>query len=205
MDLSIPKDKMPYAVGTVYIIDDDHFMSNMIKEALLTEGYHVFNFETSAAFFQAEIHQPGVLILDMMLHSDTGVQVQAKLVNLNIDIPIVFISGDSTAGQSVLAMKQGAIDFLIKPFELEDLLLSVEKAFETQIIKLNDHIIQKRRDQKLQKLTKRELQVYHLLLKSYNNTEIMETLKISMITTKQYKRQVMQKLEVITRSQLVNL
>ena len=118
---------------------------------------------------------------------------------------MIFISGEASVGQSITAMKQGALEFLIKPFKNEDLIAAVKSAFEL-VAKNNQFLIKKNAlEAELEKLSRREKTVFVLLIRGYNNTQIMKTLGISLPTTKQYKSAVMRKLRVSSLSELIEI
>jgi len=134
----------------------------------------------------------------MRLPHSSGVELHKQLAKLGLDIPIIFISGESSIQQSIDAMKQGAIEFLVKPFDTKDLINAVEKAIYIELKKVNLMTL-------LKNLSPRENQVYGLLIQGLNNNELMEKINISLPTVKQYKSEVMRKLGVKSLSELINL
>jgi FixJ family two-component response regulator len=100
-------------------------------------------------------------------------------------------------------MKQGALEFITKPFNLNELMKTVEKGFEIEKNAQQNALKQRELEAKLQKLSPREYEVFYLLVKGYNNTEILNTLNISLPTTKQYKSEVMRKLNLNSLSELI--
>ena len=135
----------------------------------------------------------------------SGVEVQTALANKGCTTPIIFISGESSVEQSVTAMKQGAVEFITKPFNLNELVKAVKKGFEIEKNARLTALKQRELQEKLQKLSPREHEVFYLLVKGYNNTEILNTLNISLPTTKQYKQEVMRKLKLNSLSELIAL
>jgi FixJ family two-component response regulator len=135
----------------------------------------------------------------------TGVELQAELIRLEWAMPIIFLSGQSTIPQTIAALKQGAVDFLLKPVKIQQLKTAVEYAFE--ISKLNFELAMNKASLELQLsvLSPREKEVYELMTLGYNNTEILETLNISLPTAKQYKAEVMRKLKMSSLSELIDL
>jgi len=133
----------------------------------------------------------------------SGVEVQTALANKGCTTPIIFISGESSVDQSVTAMKQGALEFITKPFNLNELVKAVKKGFEIEKKAQQNALKQRELEAKLQKLSPRECEVFYLLVKGYNNAEILSTLNISLPTTKQYKSEVMRKLNLNSLSELI--
>ena len=118
---------------------------------------------------------------------------------------MIFISGEASVGQSIIAMKQGALEFLINPFKNEELIAAVKSAFEL-VAKNNRYLIKKNAlEAELKELSPRERTVFDLLIMGYNNAQIMKTLGISLPTTKQYKSAVMRKLRVSSLSELIEM
>ena len=120
------------------------------------------------------------------------------LLEKNINPPIIFISGEASIQQSVDAMKQGAIEFLVKPFDIDELINAVTKAIRIELKEINLNVL-------LKNLSPRELEVYNLLLQGLNNQELIDKLHLSLPTVKQYKSEVMRKLKVNSLSKLIEL
>ena len=117
----------------IYLVDDDASFRASLKEAFSSLGYQVHVFESADAFLEYEdIAWPAVLVSDVRMPGKSGVQMQQSLVDANLGIPIVFISGEITIQEVISGMKLGAIDFLQKPFAMEALVATVEKALERQ-------------------------------------------------------------------------
>ena len=148
---------------------------------------------------------PAVLVSDMQMPGLTGVDVQAALIEQGVEMPMIFISGESTFQQAVQAMKQGAAEFLAKPVSPDELLLAIERAFEKIDIEAANHITKLNLESKLEKLSPRERMVYDLLREGFSNPQLVERMGISMPTVKEYKANVFRKLEVAHLSQLMKL
>ena len=120
-------------------------------------------------------------------------------------MPIIFMSGESTDSQIVKAFKNGANDFLLKPFGRELLLQAVAKAIEQDAVVMQGLIQKAQLLEKLKSLSPRERQVFELLAKGYGNKELVETMGISLPTAKQYKSEVMYKLRLRSLAELIAL
>jgi len=135
----------------------------------------------------------------------SGIELQGELIKKGSKIPIVFISGESTVQQSITAMKQGAIEFLVKPFSREDLMAAIARGIEldtqlmSKVIKLSEF------EQKLAQLSPRERQVFDLLALGYSNSELVDELGIALSTVKEYKSEVMYKMRLRSLSELIAL
>jgi len=183
----------------IFLIEDDYSQRESIQSFLGFKGYDIQSFKSAEEFLGLpQIPRPSILITDMRLPHSSGVELHKQLTKLGLDIPIIFISGESSIQQSIDAMKQGAIDFLVKPFDIKDLTNAVEKAIYIELKKVNLMAL-------LKNLSPRENQVYELLLQGLNNSELMEKMNISLPTVKQYKSEVMRKLGAKSLSELINL
>lgn len=188
----------------LYIIDDDSSVRAALTRALGLLGYDVQQFEGAKIFFEkAVLFRPAVLLIDMRMPGIDGVQMQVTLQEKGWRIPIIFISGESTVQQSITAMKQGALDFLVKPFDLKKLVEVIENAIE--IDARQTHIFSRQQDlrRRLEVLKPRELEAYLCLTKGYSYNEMMRSLDISLPTAKQYRAAVMRKLQFSTLAELL--
>lgn len=190
----------------VFLVDDDDALRGGIADLLRVVGYQVYTWPDGAAFL-ADIPRvaPAVLITDMRMPGLSGVELHAELLRLGRLLPVIYISGESTVAQSIQAMKQGAVEFLIKPFGREELLRAVAASLEKDRQQMQHLIKAARAAQARAQLSPREVQVHELMLKGYNNREIMDALQISLPTAKQYKSEVMRKLGARSLSELIAL
>ena len=190
----------------VFLIEDSEPMRQSLVGMLEFLGYQVQSFSSAVDFLQVPIQVgPAVVITDMRMPDMTGVELQAELLKRGRQMPIIFISGESTIQQSIDAMKQGAMDFLIKPFERDQLLAAVAKGLEQDASFMRSHIEQSALEENLKKLSARQLETFELLSQGFNNAEIMERLNVSLATAKQYKSEVMRKLGLRSLAQLIAL
>ena len=190
----------------VFLIEDSEPMRQSLVGMLEFLGYQVQSFSSAVDFLQVPIQVgPAVVITDMRMPDMTGVELQAELLKRGRQMPIIFISGESTIQQSIDAMKQGAMDFLIKPFERDQLLAAVAKGLEQDASYMRSHIEQSALEASLKKLSARQLETFELLSQGFNNAELMERLNVSLATAKQYKSEVMRKLGLRSLAQLISL
>jgi len=190
----------------VYVIDDDADVLRVLVSVISEAGYLVKSFSNVDDFLvMSNLDAPAVMVLDMRMPTMTGVELQRLLLERNVRIPVVFVSGESSVEQGIHAFKQGAIDFLIKPFNIYDLYAALKKGIA--IDQENIKSLNRRRslNQLLIELSPRERQVFDLLALGFNNKELMAELKVSLPTIKQYKTSVMQKLNLSSLSELISL
>jgi len=199
-------DTSSFSAQYIFILDDDKAMTKLLNIMLIQMGYITFLYSNAIDFLKAipEV-SPSILITDMNMPEMTGIEVQAEIVRLERTMPIIFLSGESSVPQAITALKQGAVDFLLKPVNLQQLKAAVETAFELAMQTIQLAINKRSLETRLMVLTPRERDVYDLMILGYNNTEILEALSISLPTAKQYKVAVMRKLKIKSLSALIDL
>ena len=184
---------------TIYLIEDDASQRDSIESLLVYKGYIVKSYSAANNFLKnVPFERPAIVISDIRLPDISGVELYQALIEKNINIPIIFISGEASIQQSVDAMKQGAIEFLVKPFEIDELINAITKAIHIKLKEINLNLL-------IENLSPREREVYKLLLKGHNNQELIDKLHLSLPTVKQYKSEVMRKLNVKSLSKLIEL
>jgi two-component system, LuxR family, response regulator FixJ len=190
----------------IFIIDDDESMRVTLKGMLEFLGYQVHVFESAIEFLKISIQiAPVVIITDMRMPYMSGVELQAELLKRGRQIPIIFISGESTLPQTISAMKQGAIEFLIKPFDRDQILSAIVRGLEQDAAYMHSFIEKVSLEEKLKSLAPREREVFELLALGFNNAQIQEKLQIALPTAKQYKSEVMRKLNFSSLAQIIAL
>jgi FixJ family two-component response regulator len=190
----------------IFLVEDDDELRSDLERALKFCGYTIFAFADPEQFLsQFKPLVPAVLVTDMRMPKLSGVQLQSELIEKGHKIPIIFISGESSDEQIVKAFKNGAFDFLLKPFSREAFISVVAKAIEQDGIAMQELIRKSRLSETLKTLSPRELQVFHLLAKGYGNKELVEALGISLSTVKEYKSEVMYKLRLRSLAELIAL
>lgn len=193
-------------LGHVYLIDDNEEVRDSLSRLLQFAGYRVLCWADGSSFLAEMPNQaPAVVLTDMKMPGMTGLELHQALLAQGRKIPVIYISGESTVPEAIEAMKLKPHDFLTKPFTREDLLRTLAAAMERDRIGMQSVIEKARYEESLRQLSPREREVHALLLKGYNNGEIMAALGISMPTTKQYKSEVMRKLAVRSLSQLIEM
>ena len=184
---------------TIHLIEDDVSQRDSIESLLAFKGFITKSYDTAKDFLQTlPFERPAIVITDIQLPDISGVDLHRMLLEKNINPPIIFISGEASIQESIDAMKQGAIEFLVKPFEIDALIAAVNNAIEIELKEINLNFL-------LKNLSPRELEVYNLLLQGLNNQELIDKLHLSLPTVKQYKSEVMRKLKVNSLSKLIEL
>jgi FixJ family two-component response regulator len=190
----------------VFVVDDDPSVRKSLDRMLKSAGYRAEAFASATEFLQRGAHSgPGCLVLDVQLPELNGLELQHRLAGTADSLPIIFISGHGDIPMSVRAMKEGAVDFLPKPFKAQDLLRVIDEALERSRREQKDHleidIIQKR----LARLTPREYQVLCYVVAGKLNKQIAAALKVGEKTVKVHRGHVMEKMEASSVAELVRL
>lgn len=190
----------------VFLVEDDDELRSDLERALNFCGYIVHSFSDAEQFLAAfKPLVPAVLVTDMRMSKRSGLELQSELIEAGHKLPVIFITGDSTDEQIVKSFKNGAFDFLLKPFGREEFLTTVAKAIEQDSIAMQDLMRKSHLSESLKTLSPRQRQVFDLLSKGHNNKELVEKLGISLPTAKEYKSEVMYKLRLRSLSELIAL
>lgn len=193
--------------STVFLVDDDEAIRSTLSRALTKRGFVVRTFETAQGFLDEYCpEEPGCLVLDYGMPGLNGLELQTHLVDHDINIPIIFISGHGGIPETVQAMKAGAVDFLEKPFRQHVLVDCITTAFETD---LNTRAAQQEVDatrQKFASLTTREQEVAQFMIDNPSNTaskEIGRALDISPRTVDHHRARILEKMGTKSVAELV--
>jgi two-component system, LuxR family, response regulator FixJ len=182
--------------GYVYVVDDDISVGQSIKRLLSFYDYHVQAYISGDEFFdKAQFNSPAVLLLDMRMPDKSGIDVQKRLIDAGIQMPIIFISGESLPREIVSGMKNGAVDFLFKPFKAEDLVSAVEIGLQEQEEKARQDSSANEAKQKYASLTNRQKQVCDYLVQGLDNKTIAANLGVTYDAIKLHKRIVLEKMQ----------
>jgi FixJ family two-component response regulator len=184
-------------VGHVYLIDDDDSIRESLARMLRDVGYLVEDYASAVKFLEKSLPiAPAVILLDMQMPDMTGIQLQEKLLKLRRETPIVFVSGQSHPHQIVQGLKKGALDFLFKPFNLEELLKAVADAIQFDQRQLQQVAIDMEARREYESLTPREREVCIWLVEGLLNKDIAVKLGTTDATIKVHKARVMNKMHV---------
>jgi RNA polymerase sigma factor (sigma-70 family) len=190
---------------TIFIVDDDASIRESTAMMLRSVGFHVKTFVSAQDFLKANLQEGlGCLILDVRMPGISGLALQEKLVSEKTPLPVIFITGHGTVPMSVRAMKAGAVDFLQKPFEEQDLLDAINRAISQQREQKSKKDEADKLQQGIKALTPREYQVFSLLVTGMANKEIAYKLGISERTVKAHRAQIMEKMNAGSLADLVH-
>ena len=191
-------------IGHIYLIDDDESMRVSLSRMLRDLGYLVEDYASAKGFLEKSVPvSPAVILLDMQMPDMTGLDLQEQLLKIGRKTPIVFVSGQSHPHQIVQSLKKGALDFLFKPFNLEELLKAVADAidFDGRQLKRVSMDVETKRD--YESLTPKEREVCAWLVAGLLNKDIAVKLGTTDATIKVHKARVMDKMHVDSVQTLV--
>jgi RNA polymerase sigma factor (sigma-70 family) len=191
---------------TAYLVDDDSAIRDSLALWLGMRGIRCVAYESAEAFLAAvQPESRGCVLIDLQLEGIDGLQLQARLAQRKVTMPIIFVTGHGDVAAARDALKAGALDFIEKPVDNERLVELVEAALT------KDTAAAQRQEQaalvsgRLQRLTQREREVMEQVVAGRHNREIAVDLGISPRTVEVYKSRLMDKLDVRRVADLVKL
>ena len=188
----------------IFIVDDDEVIRNIIGQLAESVNLQAKKFASAREFLDSyDPAQPGCLVLDIRMPGMSGMQLQAKLIEKDIHIPIIFITGHGDVQMAVRAVKNEAVDFIEKPFRNQILLDRIQEALaRDKELRRKQSFLKDGKD-KLELLTTRERQVLDLVKIGTPNKNIANMLGVSQRTIESHRANIMEKLDVESVAELV--
>lgn len=197
---------MNEAEAMVFVIDDDESMREALESLIRSVGLNVQTFASAHEFLRSDrADVPACLILDVRMPGLSGLDLQRDMVEANIHVPIIFITGHGDIPMTVRAMKAGAVEFLTKPFRDQDLLDAIQQALDRDRLERSQQAEAAELHNRYGSLTPREREVFGLVVKGLLNKQIALQLGTSEITIKLHRRQVMEKMHADSLADLVRM
>ena len=197
---------MSAAGPLAHVVDDDESMRTLWQWLMESRGIAARTYATAAAFLEAYRDEgTACLVLDLQLPDMNGLDLQRRLGELGVDIPVVFVTGHGDVPAAVSALKGGAVDFIEKPFDYRLAVRTVERAFERDRENRERRARQAALDARLALLTEREREVMVRVVEGRPNKAIAQDLDISVKTVEVHRAKVMEKLGADSVAELVQL
>src|ERR1700730_17184497 len=197
---------MSHATPIVFVVDDDVSVRESLEALIRCAGWQPETFASAQEFLsRPRVLAPSCLVLDVDLPGLNGLDLQKRVAAERMDMPIIFITGYGDVPMTVQAMKEGAVEFLMKPFGDDVLLNAIRHAIERSQAALGQEAeIRALRDRHAA-LSRREREVMALVVSGLLNKQVGGELGISEITVKAHRGKVMRKMEAGSFADLVNM
>jgi FixJ family two-component response regulator len=197
---------VPGTNATIYIVDDNPSVRKALSRMFRSLNYDVEVFPSAKQFLQIDPNgHPACVVLDVRMPRMSGLDLQNELADLGSDLPIVFITGHGDIDMAVKAMKDGAVDFLPKPFDDQDLIDSVERALLHHREVRETTQVRREIEEREARLTPREHEVFERVVKGMLNKQIGFELGTKEKTIKVHRGRVMEKMEAESLADLVRM
>lgn len=191
---------------TVFIVDDDSEVRDALVLLMESVGLRASAFDSAQAFLdQFDATVPGCVITDVRMPGMSGLELQKKLSEKNLHPQIIIITGHGDIPMTVESMRQGALDFIEKPFNDQRLLDSVHRAIEIDASKRGQATRIAEIQERMETLTKREREVMNLITRGKRNKIIADELHVTQSTVEAHRSKVMEKMQAESLSDLMRM
>ena len=197
---------MTESEAIVYVIDDDAQTREALKNLMRSVGLHAEVFASAQDFLRSKRPDvPACLVLDVRLRGLSGLDLQKRMAEAKIEVPIIFITGYGDIPMTVQAMKAGAVEFLTKPFRNQELLDAIQLALERDRTTREQRAKNDELYDRYDSLTPREREVMTLVVAGLLNKQIAGELGTSETTVKNHRHQLMEKMGADSVAELVKM
>jgi FixJ family two-component response regulator len=191
----------------VFIVDDDPSVQRSLKRLVRSHGLGARVFSSARELLSEDINPEvsGCLLLDVNMPEMSGIELQAELRRRRVNLAIVFITGHGNIPMSVQAVKDGALDFIEKPFDPAALVKVVHNAIARSRRLVDEYYVLRQVQKNYDSLTHREQEVFRLVVRGMLNKKIAIELGIAEKTVKVHRSRVMVKMKADSLAVLVRL
>jgi FixJ family two-component response regulator len=190
----------------IAIVDDDASVREGLHSLIRSAGWRVETFVSAQEFLgRLGSEAPSCVILDLQLPGLSGLDLQERMAEVGLEIPIVFLTGHGNIPASVQAMKAGAVEFLTKPLDEQKLLQAIQEAIERDRRTRQQHAEVRELRERYESLTAREQQVMQEVVSGLLNKQIAAALNITEFTVKIHRGHVMRKMRAASLPDLVRM
>jgi FixJ family two-component response regulator len=190
----------------IAIVDDDPSVREGLQSLIRSAGWRAEAFGSAQEFLaRGGAEAPSCVVLDLQLPGLSGLDLQKRMAEVDLEIPIVFLTGHGNIPASVQAMKAGAIEFLTKPVEEVDLLRAIEEAIDRDRRTRRQHAEMHDLQSRYETLTAREREVMQQVISGLLNKQVAAELSITEFTVKIHRGQVMRKMRADSLADLVRM
>ena len=189
---------------TVFVVDDDNSTRELLAWLMKRNGLAFEVFPDARSFLEAyDAERPGCLVLDLNMPGMNGLDLQQCLKEQGVLLPVIFLSAGADIPKAVRAVREGAVDFIEKPFDYKRVVELVRECLERDRDLRAGRERRKSVSDRLGQLTQREREVLDLVVAGKHNREVAEALEISIKTVEAHRARLMEKLEVGSLAELV--
>jgi FixJ family two-component response regulator len=194
------------AEAVIAIVDDDASVQRGLQRLIRSAGWKVETFASAQEFLaRSRTELPNCVLLDLQLPGLSGLDLQKRMAEVGLEIPIVFLTGHGNIPVSVQAMKAGAVQFLTKPVDEQELLQAIEEAVERDRRTRQQQVEMSELRDRYESLTGREQEVMQQVISGMLNKQIAADLKITEDTVKFHRGNIMRKMSADSLADLVRM
>jgi two-component system response regulator FixJ len=192
--------------ATVFVVDDDPAVRHSLAWLIESVGLRVKTYPSAQSFLDAyDDDQHGCLVLDVRMPGMSGVDLQEQLVTMDVAIPVIFVTGHGDVPMAVRAMKRGALDFIEKPFNNQELLDRIHQAIQRDASQRKERAQRAELCARTASLTPREREVMDKVVAGKANKAMARELGVSVKTIEAHRARLMEKMRARSVSELVQI
>ena len=192
--------------AVIAIVDDDPWVRDGLQRLIRSAGWRAETFASAQDFLSRPgTEEPSCLVLDLQLPGLSGLDLQKRMAEVGLEIPIVFLTGHGDIPASVQAMKAGAVEFLTKPVDDQKLLQAIQEAIERDRRTREQHAEVRELRDRYESLTPREQEVMQQVVSGLLNKQIAAELNITEVTVKFHRGHIMRKMRADSLADLVRM